>query len=161
MHFTNLAPGVDTSFRLWQCYDIPADALFDVSARVRLAAAPGDFIGFVAALRVLQRPACSGSLGVQTAALALQDTGGRLAHDRARSSPGRWAPSPRAATSASRPRPRESFDGWLDATRFAGTGALFSDGFESGRHVGLVGDRTLTQGRSALRGPRRPVERLE
>ncbi len=131
VHFTNLAPGVDTSFRLWQCYDIPPAARFDVAARVRLAAAPGKFIGFSRRCEFFSAPGCSGSLGVQTSALALQDTASSwltLASQVNR---------PGAAVAARcdfsfETATAESFDGWLDATHFAATGGLFSDGFESG-----------------------------
>jgi len=131
VHFTNLAPGVDTSFRLWQCYDIPTAALFDVEARVRLAAASGTFIGFSRRCEFFSTAACSGSLGVQTSALALQDTAGSwltLATQVSRPAgavAARCDFSFETATGA-------SFDGWLDATRFVSTGGLFSDGFESG-----------------------------
>ncbi len=131
MQFTNLAPGVDTSFRLWQCYDIPPAARFDVEARVRLAAAPGIFIGFSRRCEFFSAPGCSGSLGVQTSALALQDTAGTwltLANQVNRpagAAAARCDFSFETATGA-------SFNGWLDATRFATTGGLFSDGFESG-----------------------------
>jgi uncharacterized repeat protein (TIGR01451 family) len=131
MHFTNLAPGTDTSFRLWQCYDIPADQLFDVSVRVRLAAAPGDFIGFVRRCEFFNSPGCLGQLGAQTAALALQDTGGDWLTIGAQLARPVGAVAARCDFSFETPT-AESFDGWLDATRFAGTGGLFSDGFESG-----------------------------
>ena len=131
VHFTNLAPGVDTSFRLWQCYDIPPATRFDVAARVRLTAAPGDFIGFSRRCEFFSAPACSGSLGVQTSALALQDTGGNWLTIAAQIN------RPAAAVAARcdfsfETATGESFDGWLDATRFAASGGLFSDGFESG-----------------------------
>jgi uncharacterized repeat protein (TIGR01451 family) len=131
MHFTNLAPGSDTSFRLWQCYDIPADQLFDVSVRVRLAAAPGEFIGFVRRCEFFNSPGCLGSLGSQTAALALQDTAGAWLTVGAQLARPVGAVAARCDFSFETPT-AESFDGWLDATRFAGTGGLFSDGFESG-----------------------------
>ncbi len=131
VHFTNLAPGVDTSFRLWQCNGIPASALFDVSARVRLAAAPGDFIGFTRRCEFFSAPGCSGSVGVQTAALALQDTGGNWLTIAAQLTRPASAVAARCDFSFETPT-AESFDAWLDVTRFAGTGAIFSDGFESG-----------------------------
>ena len=131
MHFTNLAPGTDTSFRLWQCYDIPADQLFEVSVRVRLAAAPGDFIGFARRCEFFNSPGCLGSLGSQTAALALQDTAGAWLTVGAQLARPVGAVAARCDFSFETPT-AESFDGWLDATRFAGTGGLFSDGFESG-----------------------------
>ena len=131
VHFTNLAPGTDTSFRLWQCYDIPADALFDVSARVRLQAAPGDFIGFVRRCEFFSAPACTGSLGVQTAALALQDTAGGWLTLGAQLARPAGAVAARCDFSFETPT-AESFDAWLDATLFQGTGGLFADGFESG-----------------------------
>ena len=131
VNFTNLAPGVDTSFRLWQCYDIPSAARFDVAARVRLAAAPGDFIGFSRRCEFFSAPACSGSLGVQTSALALQDTGGNWLTIAAQIVRPVGAVAARCDFSFETAT-GESFDGWLDATRFTATGALFSDGFESG-----------------------------
>ena len=131
VHFTNLAPGVDTSFQLRQCFAIPPAALFDVSARVRLAAAPGNFIGFTRRCEFFSAPACSGSVGVQTAALALQDTGGTWLTIAGQPTRPPGAVAARCDFTFATPT-AASFDAWLDSTRFAGTGAIFSDGFESG-----------------------------
>jgi uncharacterized repeat protein (TIGR01451 family) len=131
VHFTNLAPGSDTSFKLWQCYDIPAAALFDVSVRVRLDAGAGVFIGFSRRCEFFNSSGCFGSLGAQTAAFALQNTGGN------------WIPisgqlnRPVGATAARcdfafETATAASFDGYLDTARFSATGSIFSDGFESG-----------------------------
>ncbi|MEO8275582.1 MAG: GEVED domain-containing protein [Thermoanaerobaculia bacterium] len=130
-HFTNLAPGVDTSFRLWQCYDIPSAALFDTSVRVRLDASPGIFVGFTRRCEFFSASGCTGSLSVQTAAFALSDSGGSpltIAGTLTRPAAAIAArcdfkfESPTAAT----------FDAFLDDARFLGSGLLFANGFESG-----------------------------
>jgi len=131
VHFTNLAPGVDTSFSLWQCYDIPAAALFDVAVRVRLDAAPGVFIGFTRRCEFFGAPACGGTLGAQTAAFALQDSGGTWIPIAAQLSRPAGALAARCDFKFETPT-AASFDAYLDATRLRAAGALFSDGFETG-----------------------------
>jgi hypothetical protein len=131
VHFTNLAPGIDTSFSLRQCFALPGAAAFELEARVRLDAAPGVFVGFTRRCEAFDFPGCVGGLGPQSLTLLLSDTGGvwiPLAADVA-APPG--AESARCdfifSTGAG-----AAFDGYLDATRLVAGGAIFADGFESG-----------------------------
>ena len=89
------------------------------------------FIGFSRRCEFFNSPACTGSVGVQTAALALQDSAGSwltIAAQIARPAGAVAARCDFSFETAS----GASFDGWLDATLFVATGAIFSDGFESG-----------------------------
>ncbi len=131
VHFTNLAPGVDTAFDLWQCYDIPPAALFDVSLRVRMDAASGLFIGFTRRCEFFGAPACLGTLGAQTAAFALQDSGGTWIPIAAQIARPAGAVAARCDFKFQTPT-AASFDAYLDATLFTGSGVIFIDGFESG-----------------------------
>ncbi|MFN7940396.1 MAG: GEVED domain-containing protein [Thermoanaerobaculia bacterium] len=128
---TNLAPGVDTSFALAQCYDLPAAVPYQVRARLRLDAAPGVLVGLTRACTFYNGPACAGGSTTQSDTVLLGSTGGS------------WIPlvktvtPPVSALSALCTFRWDTpvaagFDSFLDAAFFGATGQLFSDGFETG-----------------------------
>jgi hypothetical protein len=131
VHVTNLAPGVDTTFSLWQCYAVPPVSAFSVSSRVRMDAAPGDLIGFERSCRFFSGAGCAGSLGApSTSTLLLQDTGSAFISLVGQVTRPAGAVSARCDFTFATPT-GESFNAYLDATRFSST-LLFGDGFESG-----------------------------
>jgi len=131
VHVTNLAPGVDTNFSLWQCLDVPPVSAFGVSARVRMDAAPGDLIGFSRSCRFFSGAGCSGSLGSPSSStVLLQDTGGVYVGITGQVTRPAGAVSARCDFTFATPTAL-SFNAYLDAVQFSST-LLFGDGFESG-----------------------------